>query len=65
MEKVLPISLKLNFTLNTLGCYGLNVFVIKTCGFTVRLELFGFVGIWFDQFTVSLDLPTSSLVRCS
>jgi len=24
MEKVLPISLKLNFTPNTLGCYGLT-----------------------------------------
>jgi len=24
MEKILPISLKLNFTPNTLGCYGLN-----------------------------------------
>jgi len=25
MEKVLPISFKLNFTPNTLGCYGLNL----------------------------------------
>ena len=24
MEKILPISLKLNFTPNTLGCYGLS-----------------------------------------
>jgi len=24
MEKILPISLKLNFTPNTLGCYGLK-----------------------------------------
>jgi len=24
MEKILPISLKLNFTPNTLGCYGLT-----------------------------------------
>jgi len=24
MEKILPISLKLNFTSNTLGCYGLK-----------------------------------------
>jgi len=32
MEKVIPISLKLNFTPNTLGCYGLNSF----SGFYVR-----------------------------
>jgi len=25
VEKILPISLKLNFTRNTLGCYGLNL----------------------------------------
>jgi len=25
MEKILPIFLKLNFTLNTLGCYGLSM----------------------------------------
>ena len=29
MEKVLVISLKLNFTLNTLGCYGLKIKNLK------------------------------------
>jgi len=29
MEKILPISLKLNFTPNTFGCYGLTLVVME------------------------------------
>jgi len=32
LEKILAVSLNLNFTPNTLGCYGLNCFYSPRCG---------------------------------
>ena len=42
MKKILPISLKLNFSPNTLGCYGLAKFIEYLISLAVCSQLSGF-----------------------
>jgi len=41
VRKILPVSLKLNFTPNTFGCYGLSRINLKTEVFTRKNKRYG------------------------
>jgi len=58
MAKILLISLKLNFTQNTLGCYGLN-YVILSFGKCLNYQISGFQRGNFFKKNYNIELRIS------
>jgi len=56
MEKILSISLTLNFTPNTLGCYGLSTYSTKEHSALTR----GFLGFFSEKGGHSIAAKTTS-----
>ena len=66
MEKILPISLKLDFTSNTLGCYGLipsyNIFLIPH-GMTLPVRKEGIFILRLNLTLIWYIIPLNSLIK--